>query len=265
MRKLMICLLCLLLAAGCTSGDADAPLPTIMNLAAATATTGTASEPDASTTASNTVQATDNTEPASTSRQTATSTPTITAEPSTNTPTASPQDEQTAAATTPPATPIPVQSVRISTVTPIPVGAAVIPPPIPVLAADVIINESEFQDALNAQLSAIPEIQTAQVDFIAGQGIDVRMTATGDSVIVTGDVSIGFQLSGGLVAISIRDVSVGSGAIPQAFAQVAQDQLFTLVVETFDSLLADKLGPEHDLEQLAFTDDTIQLMLLIPE
>lgn len=271
MRKLIMYLLCLLAIAGCASGGDDEPLPTVMNLADASdmpatdETTVSASEDDTPPTDS----AVDNAAASPTVTNPVSATPSLTQTPATIESTASstPSPPAQASATPEPSTPtvIIIEPVRLSTVTPIPVGADVIPPPIPVVAADVVINEVEFQAALATRLPAIPEIQSVQVDFVADEGLNIRMTAAGGEVIVTGDVAIGFQLSGGLAAISIQNISVGSGDVRQSFIQVAQDQLFTAVIETFDGLLTEKLGPDHDLEQLSFTDDTMQLMLLIPE
>lgn len=261
--RLLFGFLMLLAATRCGSdNNEDNMLPTIMELPTEEITLIT-EQPAAMPTVVTTIP------PTSTETSTFTHTPHPTSTPlpsiaPTLTPTANPtrafELSATAAA---------LQAPRISTLTPIPIGADVQPPvySIPVVAADIVITEQQFQDEINLRINNIPEIQSVLIDFLPGAipGIRVRLTASGGEVFVIGDVFIGFQLTGGLVAIDVLDISVGSGDPPQAFVDVAQNSLFPLVVDTFDSILTQRLGEQHDLETITITDTTMDIMLLIPE
>lgn len=261
---LLISIVMLIFAAGCDTGgdDDDNVLPTVMELPTDEVQSATEG-PSAVLTETETSAPTDTLEPTLTSTPQPTNTPVPTimssATPSLN-PTRVVELSATAAI---------LEAPRLSTLTPVPIGADVQPPvyTIPVLAADVVITEQQFQEEVSLRVAANPKIQSAGIDFVTGNpsGILVRLTATGGQAFVTGDVFVSFQLSGGLLAISILDISVGSGEPPQSFVDIVQNDLFQLIVDSFDAIITQRLGTDHDLEQITFTDTTMDIMLLVPE
>lgn len=166
------------------------------------------------------------------------------------------------------ATQVAIVAPIISTLTPIPPGSDSEPLVIPLVMADVVITEAQFQAELDGRLPDNPAIDALQADFISGEpsGVRISMRASGGEAMVRGDVFVVFQLlSGGVVAISVTDISVGSGEPPAGFVDIAQNDLFELVFESFDAILTRRLGEDHDLEDITFTDDAMQITLLIPE
>jgi hypothetical protein len=155
----------------------------------------------------------------------------------------------------------------LSTLTPAPADSGISTPVTPVLAADVVIEESQFQRQLNIEIGAVPAIEAAGVDFQADDqnGIQVRLTASGGEALVSGDVFFSFGVFNGIAQIEVSDITVGSGDPPEAYVSVALEELYPLVIETLDVLLAQSLGPNHDLETIEFTDTAMAIMLLVPQ
>ncbi|GAB4521375.1 MAG: hypothetical protein OHK0046_32660 [Anaerolineae bacterium] len=247
-----------LLLAACGSSDDD-PLPTLITVPEATAEVTVASEDesDPRAPASNTPRATITQAPP----LPATNTFTPTLRP-TRTPTLNPTQALESTAT---------QNV-IEVIALTPLFATLTPAPViieleaPVIAADVVITEIQFQEALNQQLATIPEISSARVNFVAGDapGLRVEMTARGGEALTTGNVFFAFQLLQDIIAIQVVDISTGSGEPPQPFVDLALSQLNDAVFNSLDGLLTARLGAQHNLETIAFTETTIEMMLLVP-
>ncbi len=156
---------------------------------------------------------------------------------------------------------------RIATLTPIPIQENVDIIQIPGVAADIVITEAEFQTQLNLMISNYDRLIAATIDFQVGEvsGIRARTTASGGEAMATGDVFIAFRTSGGLLAVGIVDVNVGSGDPSPGFVDTLESQLQPLIVDVLDALIEMRLGEEHDLEEIVFTESTMQIKLLIPE
>lgn len=206
-----------------------------------------------------------------------------------NEPTETPAETNTPAPTIPPArtqtpdqtrvfelalTATAQQTPRIATLTPVVIApdaggntTTTQPPLVQMAAADVIITESQFQAGLDQRLPDIPEIGAVVVDFVPGgnQGIRIEMFASGGQAMINGNVFIAFQSSGGRLLISIIEVTVGAVQAPQAYAEIAQNQLFDLIVSTFDGILNERLGEQHDLETITINETTMDIMLLVPQ
>lgn len=134
------------------------------------------------------------------------------------------------------------------------------------IPADLIITQQEFQREFNQRLQDT-SIESAVVNFVPEepQGMRVRMTAPGGQALVTGDVFISFQLSDSFLLITLADVAVSSGDPPAMYATIARDELYPLITETFGSILDARLGADHNLETLTFTQTTMEMTLLVPE
>lgn len=257
-----------LLLAGC-GGDGDSDdevVPTLIELPTETATDD-AAQVDASATAvtseaeTATRTAAPTVTPTATSAATLTSPPTATFIPSA---TSSPPPTADVAAS---ATAAILEAPRYATFTPPAAGVTLPPTTIPLMAADVVITEDQFQEEVDLLIAQNPLIDRASVTFAGGQqpGIRVNMIAYGGEALTNGTVFVSFQLSGGFVLIAVTEVSVGSGEPPQQYVDLATNDLRLLVVEAFDRILTERLGPAHDLETIAFVGDTMQIMLLVPE
>jgi hypothetical protein len=130
--------------------------------------------------------------------------------------------------------------------------------------ADVVITESQFQEELNKQIANKPSIQKARADFVPG-GILVELTALGGQAFITGRVMVNIQLTGSFATISIGDIQVNAPEPPEAYVQVINEDFFPAMLATLDSILTQRLGDNHDLQNLVMTDTTMELYLLVPE
>ncbi len=196
--------------------------------------------------------------------------PEPTSTPSEISPSATLQPTEAPSETLPPSTETEVPTTTLPTHAPIPlinIPAATNPPAFSIQSADIVIPLASFQDELNRRLNPVPDIETAVVTFVTGdnQGMVIRMTASGGTALVTGDITIDFQLSDGLVAIIISSISIGSGDPPEVFRNLVMDTLSTEVVNAFDALIQQQLGSQHDLVDLTFTENTIEMTLFVPE
>jgi len=154
-----------------------------------------------------------------------------------------------------------------ATLTPPPVGQT-IPQTAPLLAADIVITERDFQAEVSDRLNTTPSIQSAAINFVPGpdQGISVRMSASGGQAMISGDVFIAFAMSGGFVRIAVTRIDVASGTNPpEAFVTVIAEELYPLITDTFSSLIDNTLGEDHDLEDLRFSNNAMEIKLLVPE
>lgn len=260
MRRLLP-LVALVLLAACGSQSDDAPLPTRFVSPEETAEVSAQSATDTMTPAPTETElpatATVAIEPSATRTATSTSTP----RPPTFTPTAN--MTRVFAGTSTAAV---IEAPRFSTLTPLPPGSAPLITMTPALAADVVITEAQFQEELNLRIAGDPRIQTAAVNFVSGEipGIRILLTALGGQALTSGEVFVGFQFTGSFVAISVLDISVGSGEPPEAYVEIVANVIMPAVVESFDSILTQRLGSVHDLQALTFANRTMALTLLVP-
>jgi hypothetical protein len=166
-----------------------------------------------------------------------------------------------------------------ASLTPVPPGVTAVVRPTstgtPVVMADVIITENQFQEEVDRLLPQFPDVQRADVTFVP-QGIDVELTALAEGVFTTGTVRMTFDLVGGdealnrFVQIGIVQpdefVMSGEGTLSDDFIDVAYSQMFPLVGESFNFILNQRLGEgQHDLEFLRIVDDRMEIALLVPE
>jgi hypothetical protein len=130
--------------------------------------------------------------------------------------------------------------------------------------ADVIITESQFQQAMNAAIAEISNIQQAYVDF-QPDGIYVDLTALGGQAYIAGRVQVLIQLSGGFATISIGEVTTNALEPPEGYLVTVNGEFFGMMVSVLDEILNQRVGPENDLQDLILTDSTLEVLLLIPE
>lgn len=154
--------------------------------------------------------------------------------------------------------------VRLSTLTPVPPGDNAPLRTTPQVMADLVIAEREFQIALNAALESLAEIQSADINFVA-EGIDVTLTALGGQAFITGNVVIAINVSGTFATFSLASIEVNAQEAPEAYEEVVASKLFPAVIETLDTMLTERLGAGHDLENIIMAAGEMRVFLLIPE
>jgi hypothetical protein len=256
--KWIVPLLLLLLIAACQPAEPQGELPTLAVLPSTTPT----DEPTATETLTNTPFPTDT--PLPTETPTDTPTPTDTLMPS-----RTPRATATTTLTTEPTfaaiasgTAAVQEAPRFSTLTPPPAGTP--PPATPLVAADVIITEPQFQEEVNTRIPNIPAIETARVNFVP-DGISVELTASGGEALLTGRVLVTIILTGDFATISIGDIEVNAPEAPQAYLDLVAGDFFLMILESLDSILRQRLGPDQNLQSIVVTDNAIEVMLLVPE
>jgi hypothetical protein len=196
-----------------------------------------------------------------------TATPSVTRTPSeSQTPSLTPfptQDEATAAMI---ATRIAAVELtpRLITLTPVPPGGNAPLQPGPQVMADIIISERQFQIALDDAVAGHPDIQQADVEF-SPSGIEIELTAQAGEAFITGRVEILIQMGGDFATISIADISINAAEPPEAFVQLVSVDFFNLLVGVLDTLLVERVGDVHNLENLILTDEGMEIFLLVPE
>lgn len=187
--------------------------------------------------------------------------PTLTSTPP---PTDTPRPTQTRALLDPTAagnatsTAIVQEAPRLSTLTPSANGES------DQVVADVVITEAQFQEELDQQIADKSSIQSARVDFVP-EGILVELTALGGQAFITGRVIVDIQIAGTFATISIGDIQVNAPEPPEAYVQVVGTDFFSAMLATLDSILAERLGEEHNLQDLVMTNTAMELYLLVPE
>jgi hypothetical protein len=226
-------------------GATETVVPTEAQTAEATteSTVEAPAEPTTEVTVESTVEATDTVEPSDTP------VPTITniVEPT-----------QAAINT---ATEVALEKPVYATFTAAPAGT--LPPPSNLnQVADVLINEQQFQQAVDLALPSKPSIQSAVVDFVSG-AIVVKMT-TGGATPITGTVTIPVTLQNELASITISDITTDPMPAPQSYIDVATGDLFVMMVNTLDKIVKSRIGPEQKLKSIAVTDTTIGVTMLVP-
>ncbi len=128
--------------------------------------------------------------------------------------------------------------------------------------ADVVITEQQFQEEVDLNLLKSNSIQSATVDFVPG-AIKVQMTTSGTTPI-SGTVTIPVTLVNDLASITISDITSDQQPVPQGYIDVATGDLFTLMVNTLDQIVKTRIGPQQRLKSIAVTDNTIEVMMLVP-
>lgn len=258
MKKIVPALLLILLVAACQPNTPQGELPTVAVLPSETPTL-TATPTD---TLTPTVTPTDT--PGPTDTPTASSTPTDTPIPS-NAPKATattvPTTEPTTAAIAT-GTAAVLEAPVFSTLTLAP--NAVPPTGTPIVVADVIITEPQFQEEVNAHLPNIPAIQSARVNFVK-DGISVDLTALGGEAYVTGRVLINVLLTGDFATITIGDIQVNAPEPPPEYLDLVTGDFFVMMLDSLDQILHQRLGPEQKLKNIVVTDNAIEVTLLVPQ
>lgn len=128
--------------------------------------------------------------------------------------------------------------------------------------ADVLINEQQFQEELDAALVSKPDIQSAMVDFVPG-AIIVKMTTSG-GIPITGTVTIPVTLQNDLASITISDITTNPMPAPQSYIELATGDLFVLMVNTLDKIVKARIGADQKLKSIAVTDTSINVTMLVP-
>lgn len=248
MRSVLFFVLILtLLLAACQPAAQDAPaLPTLAVLPSATPTDEATLAPTPSNTAP----------PALSPSSTLTRTPPPT---STTPPSATPTlpDPTTAAAAS--ATAVVDEAPRFITLTPSGSAAST-----PQVMADLVITEAQFQEALNQQIAAVPSIQEARVSF-SPDGLLIDLTALGGQAFITGRVLVSIQLTGTFATLSVGSIEVNAPEPPEVFVQTVTGDFFSAVGAALDAILTERLGEEHDLENIVIANDVMQISLLVPQ
>jgi len=258
MKVVLPALLLILLAAACQPAAPQGDLPTLAVLP----TDAPTDTPPPTATLTPTPLPTDT--PGPTDTPTITPTPTNTLIPS-NTPRATAPPTQTveptfAAAAS--ATAAIQEAPRFSTLTPAPGVTAV--PGTPQLAADVTITEAQFQEEVNARLPDITAIQSARVDFVT-DGISVELTALGGDAFISGRVLVSILLTGDFATITIADIQVNAPEPPPAYLELVTGDFFLMMLDSLDSILKQRLGPDQKLKNIFVTANAIEVTLLVPE
>ncbi|NWF70434.1 MAG: hypothetical protein HXY40_15205 [Chloroflexi bacterium] len=257
MRHWWILLIVMFAAAACQPTPTPV-LPTLAQFAEAT----TSSAPDMPTDTVTSVPS------AETAASSATTTPTPLPNATlTRTPTVIPQQPR---ATLPPSvTPTPniaasttariEQAPRFSTLTPNPI----VPTTTPQVAADVVITEAQFQQALNIRLADMPSIQSAIVDFTT-ESIVIGLTASGGDALISSNVVISVQVANGVAFITISDIQLNAPEPPPLYLQVITTDLYPAVIDTMDGILRERLGGITNLENIVLTGSAMNITLLVP-
>lgn len=130
--------------------------------------------------------------------------------------------------------------------------------------ADVVISEAQFQEEVNSKLLAYPNLESIAVDFVPS-GIRARLTAYDGTELTSGTVLVAIIMNGEVAAISISQITTDTAPVPQGYIDVATGDFFVMMVETLDSILKQRLGPEQNLENIVIMDSEMQISLLVPQ
>jgi len=155
-----------------------------------------------------------------------------------------------------------VEAPRFSTFTPAPNGSAV--QGAVQQFADVMITEPQFQEEVDVKRLAYPDIERAIINFVA-DGIDVQLTAFDGTTSISGNVLVSILLTGDYATITISSITTGDTPPPQGYIDLATGDFFRLMVESLDSILKQRLGPEQNLQTIVVTDSVMLISLLVPQ
>lgn len=134
----------------------------------------------------------------------------------------------------------------------------------PQVVADVVITEAQFQEEVNAQITSYSAMQRARADFVPG-GINVELTALGGQAFITGNVFVSIQVTGSFATISIGEITVNAPEPPEAYIETVTGDFFAMMVNVLDTILTQRLGEQHDLENIVVTDTAMEITLLVPQ
>lgn len=264
MRRILLILI--LVMAACQQAPSPQDLPTVAVLPSATATHTEVPATDTPTASDTPVPPSTTPTPRS-SLVPATATASATRTPNeSETPSLTPfptQDSATAAALSTRIAAVELTP-RIITLTPVPPGGNAPVQSGPQVMADVIISERQFQIALDDAVGTHPDIQQADVAF-SSSGLNIELTAQAGEAFITGRVQILIQVSGNFATISIADISVNAAEPPDAFVEVVTVDFFNMLVGVLESLLVERVGDIHNLENLILSDEGMEIFLLVPE
>ncbi len=251
-------LITLLLAAACQPASTETPvLPTLAVLPSLTPSDAPTETPTETETPGPTLTPSITPTPSDTPTYTPFPTFTPTERP-TQTPRVTVEPTQAAVAT---GTAAALEAPRFSTVTP---GGSVQANATPQMVADLTITEAQFQEEVNVQMTSYAAIQRARVDFVPG-GINVELTALGGQAFITGNVFVAIQVTGSFATISIGDITVNAPEPPEAYIETVTGDFFALMVNVLDTILEQRLGEEHNLENIVMTNAAMEITLLVPE
>ena len=167
-----------------------------------------------------------------------------------------------------------VEAPTLATLTPIPAGAQVTARPTstgtPLVTADVIITEDQFQEQLDLALKDNNKIDSVQVDFTP-KGIVVTANAKGGAAFTSGVITYTMTMESSssfnnYLAMSIGDIAMtDGGTVPDDFFNIATGDLFQAIFDSFGKILDQRLGrSDHDLENLTLTDSSMEVFLYVP-
>ena len=91
------------------------------------------------------------------------------------------------------------------------------------------------------------------------------MTALGWHAFVTGNVRILIQVTDSFATIIVDDVTVNAAEPTEAFLQTVNGDFFPMMIQVLDTLLAERVGEGHDLENIVLNDEAMQVFLLVPQ
>jgi hypothetical protein len=260
MRLFRAALLLVFLAAACQPAEPQGELPTLAVLPSETPT----DEPTTTPTLTETPAPTDI--PTISPTPSDTSTPSETPFPSEtprNSPTPRPTIEPTSAAVAT-GTAAVFEAPRFSTLTPAPGGSQNQPTGTPLVAADIVITEPQFQEEVSNQILSIPSIQAARINFVPG-GISVDLTALGGEAYITGRVLVTIELTGDFATIGIGDIQVNAPEPPPAYLETVNGDFFLMMLNVLDTIIIQRLGPEQNLKDIVVTEDAILVTLIVPQ
>lgn len=259
MKFIVVPALLLMLLAACQPATPAAELPTVAVLPSATVTeTATVTLEATAIPDTATPEQTITVEVSPTAVETNTPLPSRTPRPVTPTNTVEPT--QAAIGT---ATQAVLEAPRFVTFTPAPADAQVLPGA-PQQFADVVINETQFQEEVNSKMLAYPNLESAVVDFVPS-GINVRLTAYDGQGLVTGNVLVAIILTGDFATITISSITTDTQPTSQGYIDIATGDFFVMMVETLDTILKQRLGPEQNLQTIVVTESEMQISLLVPQ
>ncbi len=287
MKQLFLMMLILLPLAACQPAeDPNRELPTVVVVPTETATDEPTNTPAPTNTPTQTLTPTLTLTPTNTLTPTVTKTatalpsftPSHTPPPPTNTPRTTPTQDATRIANITATAQI-IEAPTLATLTPVPPGADEPIRPTstgtPIVAAGVIISEEQFQTQLALEAAEYGSLTSVSVNFV-DNGVDVQLTASGGTAQTTGIIRFQFIIQTGAQGLNnflliqpvppTQFVMSDGNTPPETFIEIAYSDLFTVIVQTFDTILNKRLGEgKHNLENIIITEASMNVVLLVPQ
>lgn len=120
-----------------------------------------------------------------------------------------------------------------------------------------LITERELYARMQAEMAsnpAIQEITFALADFVPG-AIHINVgTQNGD----VGTVATSIGSDNGLTLVTIESITLDGAPAPDDYAAIIHRELMPLLVNTFNTLLDEKMGTGLDLDTMRVTDESIE-------